>query len=87
MSERTRFTAYITKYALTQGIQEVEVEDCFNTSPMMVRDPAQRFWCTFHKPDWHLNPTEAEARAESMRQAKIASLKRQIVKLDERIKF
>jgi hypothetical protein len=35
-----------------------------------------------HKPDWHTTPEAAIARAEEMRTKKIASLKKQIAKLE-----
>lgn len=83
MSERTRFTAFITKYALTQGIVETEVEDCFDICDSMVRsfNDMNRVYC-YHAPDWHRNRNDAITRAEWMRVRKIASLLKQIAKLD-----
>lgn len=54
---RTRFTAYITKYALTQGIFEREVEDCFNISPVMVVD-TKNHHNTYHRDEWHREETQ-----------------------------
>lgn len=78
--ERTRFTAYITKYALTQGVFEREVEDCFSISPDMVVEVGARFKTAFHKGEWHRTKAGAVAKAEDMRQRKIASLEASLAK-------
>lgn len=73
----TTFTAYITKYALTSGIRVKQVTDCFHISPRMVSaGPCE----TYHAPDWSRTKSEALSRAEEMRQAKIASLEKSLVK-------
>ena len=87
MSERTKFTAWITKDALTRGIEKIEVEDRFAISERMVKailigDEFGASQC-FHKPDWHRDPEYAIGRAEEMRDAKIASLKKKIAKLEK----
>jgi hypothetical protein len=82
MEERERFTAYISMYALSGGIQEVEVEDCFHISPTMVSGPSQ----CYHKDQWHRTKEEAIARAEGMRKRKIASLEKSIEKM-RKLKF
>lgn len=82
---RTQFTAFITKYALTDGIVEVVVEDCFNASSAMVGDMNNSL-VYYHKPDWHRTREGAVERAEKMRQAKILSVKKQLDKL-ENMKF
>lgn len=74
---------WITKYALTAGIIEAEGE--FSEQyPSMVsyRDstgPALQF---VHGNDWHTTESAAFRQAEEMRQKKIASLKKQIKKLE-----
>ena len=83
---RTRFKAYITKYALTQGIQVVEVVDCFDISERMVSqvNPKPGFGgMNYHKPHWHLTLEEARAHAEEMKRKKLASTEKQIKKLRE----
>lgn len=75
--------AYITKYALTEGIQEKE-GDISKSYPTMFR--GEGFGNTFHGKDWHLNREDALKQAEAMRLKKIASLKKQIQKL-ENLKF
>lgn len=81
MTERTRFIAYITKYALTQGIQNFDVEDRFDISPDMVRHGSDAS-AYFHKGEWWRSYDEARHRAEAMRKAKIASLRKQIARLE-----
>lgn len=80
--ERTRFTVFVTKYALTKGIFEREVEDCFDISPDLVSVVGS--WSEYyHANDWHRTREEAVARAEQMRIAKIGSLKKQIARLEK----
>lgn len=81
MSERTRFTAFVTKYALSSGgIREIEVEDCFDISPDMVMEDGM-YWQSYRGKEWHRTREAAVARAEEMRIAKIASLEKQIARL------
>lgn len=70
--------AYITQYALTRGIFATVVE---TTHIDTMVSTTSRFKQYFHKPDWHLTYEEAVARAEEMRQKKIASLEKQLAKL------
>lgn len=84
-------TAWVTKWALTQGILKVRAEVCLSTDPSgdMIS------WCTrndftwrdyAHKKgrDWHRTAEAAVARAEAMRKKRIASLRKVIAKLDEK---
>lgn len=76
MSDRTRFMAWVTKYALTDGILKMQVEDCFDTSPNMVQKiNGPQAW--FHGKDWHRTYEAAIARAEEMRTAKLESIEKQ----------
>jgi len=74
---------FITKYALTRGIQKREV----NTCPVngVVQDASTRgiFYCG---DTWHLTWEDAYSKAEDMRQKKILSLQKQISKLGK-LKF
>ncbi len=81
---RTRFTAFITKYALTRGIIEEEVEDCFDTRSTMVRGADRRSY--YHENDWHQSREQAIARAEKMRADKLKSLDKQRKRI-EGLKF
>lgn len=76
---------WITKYALTQGIFEEEAEDYGDG---FVKVTKKGFLDSYYKKgkDWHKTKESAIAKAEEMREKKIASLKKQIEKL-EKIKF
>lgn len=73
-----KITAYITKYALTIGILEVEGVVRHSISPKMFAWNNQ----TAHGKDWHRTRELAVARAEEMRKKKIASLKQRIEQLE-----
>ena len=72
---------WITKYALTAGI--IEAEGVIAAPGMIsyhdATGPALQF---AHGNDWHTTERAAFNRAEEMRQKKIASLKKQIKKLE-----
>lgn len=72
---------WITKYALTSGIFEVDAETCTSPSLMVVRKPGE-LTAYFHANDWHKSKEDAIARAEEMRAKKIASLRKIIAKLE-----
>lgn len=75
---------FITTQALTLGITQVDAE-VSRSFPDMVQWRA-----TYHganqyarKPNWHETMHEANTRAEAMRVAKIASLRKSITKLEK----
>lgn len=72
---------WITKYALTQGIFEVEGET--TQTPGMFHAPKteKSFARSFFKPEWHETKEEAIAQAKKMREAKLKSLEKQIAKI------
>lgn len=73
---------WVTKYALSSGIEEIEVEPCGDDGSM-VKDP-RGCGQYLHRPDWHVDRDEAVRQAEHMRQRKIASLRKQLAKLELR---
>ena len=75
---------WITKYALTDGIIETEIE---TQDPVwtVFKNNTMLYTKNFGK-DFHTSKEEAKLKAEEMRQKKIASLKKQIDKL-ERMRF
>ena len=80
-------TAWVTKYALTDGIQKVSGTVRHETSSDMLSYIGSRYdWRCVHGKDWHRTPEAALARAEEMRKNKVASLNKSIAKL-EAIKF
>lgn len=70
---------WISRYALTKGIFEVEVKQSPFYSDLV---SSQSGYPYYHKPDWHETKEEAIKRAEQMRVKKIASLRKQIEKLE-----
>lgn len=82
---------WITKYALSTGIFEAEVNEPNSTTPGLIVAPGRvvgRFDQYFHGEgrEWHRTPEAAVLKAEKMRAEKIASLRKSIAKL-EKLKF
>jgi len=73
--------AYVTKYALTMGILELEVEDADDG---MIKDTRGQFPSYYHGEgkEWHRTREAAVKRAEVMRTKKIASIKKQLAKIE-----
>lgn len=83
MSETPKI-AYVTKYALSGGIGRYEIERVDPSGYAKVLMPESfSGWDTLGASHWHSTPEAALARAETMRVAKIASLKKQIAKLEK----
>ena len=80
--ENEKITAWVTKYALTEGIQKVEGEVCHSISSDML---SYGRYNAAHGKDWHRTPYAALNRAEDMRQAKIASVRKQLKKLESMV--
>lgn len=78
---------FITKYALSAGIQEEDVEICREDVSMCSYRTA-RMSCDnyLNGNEFHKTREEAVRHAESMRVKKIASLQKQLAKL-EKLKF
>jgi len=74
-------TVWATKYALTTGIEKLDVE----ISGGMVIERAPRLPRYFHGEgrEWHRSWEGALAHAEKMRADKIASLRKSITKLEK----
>ena len=70
---------WITKYALSKGLYQEEVETCFDISTGMVKGRSGYF----HKEggDWVRTAPSALCRANDMRSAKLRSIEKQIAKL------
>ena len=71
---------WITKYALTTGIAEVEVEVDAATPGIAVRKLGH-YWIHLHPGEWHSTIEAAIAAAKQMRQRKIISLEKQLARL------
>lgn len=76
---------WVSKYALTAGLQQINAEEVGNG---MIRETGNRWNAYYHGEgkEWHRQRVDAEKRAEEMRSRKIASLQKQIAKL-EKTKF
>jgi uncharacterized membrane protein len=78
------FRAWITKYAISEGIYEIDARVCSPVSQTMIEHVGKSN-IYFHNDDWHRTRESAVARAEEMRKAKIASLRKQIAKLEKKV--
>lgn len=84
MENKQTFKVFITKYALTSGIKEMEVEEYYPGN--VKRLGLNHDYFHGEGKEWHRTRESAMKKAEEMRVKKIASLKNQIVKL-EKLKF
>ena len=75
-------TVFVTKYALTIGIEKHEAEPCFDTDKDMIRVIGATFGY-LHKGEWWRNREDAVKKACEMRAKKIAALQKQITKLSK----
>lgn len=75
---------FVTKYALTIGIEEFDAGYAESYPSMVSRKTDHWHTFTYHGEgkDWHRTREAAVTRANQMRVAKIASLKKQIAKLE-----
>jgi hypothetical protein len=85
--DNPKIKAWITKYALTQGIFVVTAEVCtdINTDMVSQLEPKPQWGSiTYHGKgrDWHETQAGAVAYAGEMRRKKIVALKKQIAKLE-----
>lgn len=76
---------FVTKYAMAKGVFQVEADEPRTPGYLRGHHPTERWSFDAHGDgrQWHRTREAAEARAEQMRQAKIASLKKQIAKLEK----
>ena len=74
---------WVTKYALTSGIEEVEVEETH--TPAMVCAKTGTYIQAFYGEgrEWHRHECQAKIHADTMRKKKIESLKKSIAKLEK----
>ena len=75
--------AYITKYALSSGVFLVETDRHETESGGVYWKPKGGYTMSAYGKEWHKTPEAALADAERRRLAKIASLKKQIAKLEK----
>ena len=75
-----KFKAYITKYALTRGIFELEVEENFDVSPTMVIAAGGH---NYFDNEWHRTRAEAVARVRDIIATTRNTTKKNLAKLEE----
>lgn len=73
--------AYITKYALTQGIYAVDANKC-SDKMIEYKTIGSRYSQYAHGAEFHTCKESAVDRAEQMRQNKLSSLRAQIAKIE-----
>ena len=78
---KQKIKAWVTKYALTKGIEVVDAEVCDGEGMISYGNVGYGSQYAYGK-DWHRTPEAALARAEEMRKAKIASLHKSIAKFE-----
>lgn len=74
---------YVTKYALTKGIEYIEVSETF--FPYLVQENI-RYPRNFHIGDWFESKEDAIKKAEEMKNKKLQSLENQMKKISK-LKF
>ncbi len=76
---------WITKYALTQGIYEAEVEQSTAAPNMVSQKQKNTYDICYHGEgrDWHRTEEAARVKANKMVQDKISALKKQLIKLEK----
>ena len=75
---REIFIAYITKHALSRGIVQKEAQVSWVSPEVICVDGRPPEY--YHGKEWHTDLDAARKRAESMRKAKLAELRRKIAK-------
>lgn len=77
--------AFITKYALSSGIEEVEMDVILNDPHFTKKGYRKQngFQQSFYNDDFHLTKEDAIKDAEKRRKKKIESLQKQISKLEK----
>lgn len=73
--------AFVTKYALTVGVMEVDAEQLSDNDTIRYRSGTHAFDQYFHSGEWFKTRDEAVAKAEKMRANKLKSIEKQRQKL------
>ncbi len=73
---------FITKYALTMGVFEVESSVIDNWQTVCFKPPGQPYSQYLRRGDWHPTHAEAIAMFEAMRTTRLKSLRKSIAKLE-----
>ena len=75
---------WITKYAMSSGVFTAEAEETSIKGVCAVRpkESSSSLTAYYHGNDWHTNEAKAVIRFNQMKQKKIASLKKQLAKVE-----
>lgn len=73
---------WITKYAMTSGVITAEAEEVGQAMCVVRAKKQGQFAGYFDGNDWHTDEAKAIERFNQMRQKKIASLKKQLEKVE-----
>ena len=83
MTDTDTFPAWITKYALTTGIEEIIAEQT-GRKGTIIADKSIHFYYYYGEGiEWHRTREGAVIRAEEMRAEQIASLQKSIADLEK----
>lgn len=74
-------TVWISKYALTTGVFQIQATICHFINENMIAQRGGPSNACYHKPHWHLTLEEALVQAEKMRVKKEISLARALQKI------
>ena len=83
MKAEERKMVWVTKYWSTAGIQHREMSISDTNTAYPIENGRVCFFGAVHKADWHETEQAAIERAEQQRLKKIASLRKQIAKLEK----
>ena len=72
---------WITKYALTKGIYAMDARGSHSDGMVICEDDHRTQF--LHGNEWHKTKSSAIARAEEMQTKKLASLKKQLKKIEK----
>lgn len=73
---------WITKYAMTFGVFTAEAEEAGQAMCAVRPKECSSFTAYYHGNDWHTDEAEAIEQFNQMKQKKIASLKKQLAKVE-----
>jgi len=83
MTEET-ITAYVTKYALTQGILKIQAKRSLrNPERIIQKHDTAGVFSIYHKNQWYETEQEAREHALQMKSKKLVNLRKQIDKLNK----
>ena len=80
--DEIKFTAYVTRYALSTGIRQITAVQSGNFHNMVHEEGRRHINYHGEGKDWHRTWNGAVKRAEEMRRAKLASLRKQMKKIE-----